>query len=282
MSVASPAIALGVAALVALAVARVATTRPPPYLMRENHAGRRVPVILGIPLGIGFVGGSFFGAAAASFGSDQAPVAIGMATGLVVLVLTFVGALDDRFGAGARGFGGHLRSLARGRPTTGILKLAVGAALAVLTALHLADDAVRITGVAVLLATCTNVWNALDVRPGRALKWAAVVLVPVVGAAWSRPSAPVLAAALGAVAALLAFDLRERGMLGDAGSNPLGFLVGLGLAVVLPTPWVVVAAAGALALQVAAETVTISRLIDAVPPLRWFDRLGRRTEAAAP
>ena len=65
-------------------------------------------------------------------------------------------------------------------------------------------------------------------------------------------------------------------MLGDAGSNPLGLLAGLGLAVSLPTPWLVAAAVAAVLLQVAAETVTISRVVDAVPPLRWFDRLGRR------
>jgi hypothetical protein len=65
-------------------------------------------------------------------------------------------------------------------------------------------------------------------------------------------------------------------MLGDGGSNPLGFLVGLALLVVLPTPALIVAAAAMLALQAAAETVTISKLIAAVPPLAWLDTLGRR------
>jgi len=30
-----------------------------------------------------------------------------------------------------------------------------------------------------------------------------------------------------------------------------------------------------IGLNVLAETVTFSRTIEAVPPLRWFDRLGR-------
>jgi hypothetical protein len=30
---------------------------------------------------------------------------------------------------------------------------------------------------------------------------------------------------------------------------------------------------------VIAETVTLSRVIDVVPPLRWFDRIGRRPMA---
>ena len=64
-------------------------------------------------------------------------------------------------------------------------------------------------------------------------------------------------------------------MLGDGGSNLLGFTAGLGLYIVLPLPWVWVAAGVAVTLNVLAETVTLSRVIDTLAPLRWFDRLGR-------
>jgi UDP-GlcNAc:undecaprenyl-phosphate GlcNAc-1-phosphate transferase len=274
-----PAAGLLVAALVSAGVAVVALKRPPPPLIRPNQGGRPVPMVLGGALSAGLVAGAYISASGTAWGSpDPAPITTAMVTGLVVLVLVLVGGVDDRFGGTERGFRGHLRSLGRGRPTTGILKLVVGVAAAVVLAFHLADDPVRTVGVALLVALCTNLWNALDVMPGRALKGAVVVLVPVLAVAWSRPSGPVIAATVGAALGVLAFDLRERGMLGDAGSNPLGFLVGMGLAVVLPTPAVLVGAGLALLLQVAAETVTISRLIAAVPPLRWFDRLGRLRE----
>jgi UDP-GlcNAc:undecaprenyl-phosphate/decaprenyl-phosphate GlcNAc-1-phosphate transferase len=84
-----------------------------------------------------------------------------------------------------------------------------------------------------------------------------------------------LAIALGAGLALLAVDLRERAMLGDSGANVLGFLVGVALFLTLRTWALVVAAAVIVVLHVLAETVTLSRLIDAAPPLRWLDRLGR-------
>ena len=71
------------------------------------------------------------------------------------------------------------------------------------------------------------------------------------------------------------FDLHERAMLGDGGANLLGFTMGLGLYLVLPDPGVVLAAAAAVAINVIAETATLSRVIDVVPPLRWFDGLGR-------
>jgi UDP-N-acetylmuramyl pentapeptide phosphotransferase/UDP-N-acetylglucosamine-1-phosphate transferase len=274
-----PAAGFLVAGVVSAGVAAVACKRPPRWMIGMNYASRPVPVVLGMGFSLGVVAGAYTSATGVAWGApDPAPIAVAVATGLVIVILTVVGALDDRFGDGARGLRGHLGSLARGRPTSGILKLVVGVAAAVVLALHLADDPVRIVGIAVLVAVCTNLWNALDVVPGRALKWALVVLVPVLAFAWSRPSAPVIAATLGGVLGVLPFDLRERGMLGDAGSNPLGFLVGLGLAVALPTPALLAAAGLALLLQVAAETVTISQLIAAVPPLRWFDALGRRRQ----
>lgn len=248
----------------------------PGRLLKENLGGRPVSAILGYALWAGAAIGS-----SVVVGGPSGPRSVTLAALAVTAGLVVVGGLDDLFGGRTRGIGGHLRSLMRGRPTTGVLKMVVGVAAAVALALHLAGGSVRIAGIAVLVAVCTNLWNALDVVPGRALKWSAVSLIPVVALVWSRPSGPVLAAALGAALALLPFDLRERGMLGDAGSNPLGFLVGLGLAVVLPTPGLLVAGGAALLLQVAAETVTITRLIQAVPPLRWFDGLGRHSVPAS-
>jgi Glycosyl transferase family 4 len=265
------------AGLVAL-ISAVLTGHVPARLVKENVVGRPVGAVLGYALWVGVAGGALLAASRLDPPAEEVAVAVSLATAGVTAALVVAGAIDDLFTGGPRGLTGHLGSLVRGRPTTGILKLLVGLGAALVLALHLADDPIRIVGIVALVALCTNLWNALDVVPGRALKWATVALVPLVAAAWTRPSGGVVAATLGAVLVLLPFDLRERGMLGDAGSNPLGFLVGLGLAVVLPTPGLIAAATVALLLQVAAETVTISRLIDAVPPLRWLDRLGRRPE----
>ncbi|MCQ6349962.1 hypothetical protein NPL98_28810, partial [Bacillus cereus] len=77
-----------------------------------------------------------------------------------------------------------------------------------------------------LAAGCANLANLLDLRPGRALKVVlppAALLVLAAGEA-ERPrrgGTLALAALLPGLAALPA-DLRERGMLGDAGANVLG------------------------------------------------------------
>ena len=70
-------------------------------------------------------------------------------------------------------------------------------------------------------------------------------------------------------------------MLGDSGANLLGFLAGAEIVRRLPEPWLPVAAATVVGLNLLAETVTFSRTIEAIPPLRWFDRLGRLPEATS-
>jgi len=67
----------------------------------------------------------------------------------------------------------------------------------------------------------------------------------------------------------------ERAVLGDGGSNLLGFAAGLGMYLVLADAGVWLAAGSAVVLNVLADTVTLSRLIEGTPPLRWFDTLGR-------
>jgi UDP-N-acetylmuramyl pentapeptide phosphotransferase/UDP-N-acetylglucosamine-1-phosphate transferase len=203
--------------------------------------------------------------------------AVGLAALAAVLVAGAAGLADDLSGGGPRGLRGHLASLMSGRPTTGILKLAVGVGAGVLLAVLLGGGPLPIAAGAILIASSANIWNALDVVPGRALKWAVVPLGAALLIGWTDSSALLAGAALGAAVGVLPFDLLERGMLGDAGSNPLGLLVGFVLAAVLPEAGVVLAALAALLLQVAAETVTISRLVEATPPLRWLDRLGRRS-----
>ena len=83
-------------------------------------------------------------------------------------------------------------------------------------------------------------------------------------------------AALFAAVAVLWLDLGEVAILGDSGSNLLGLVVGIGLFRLGSIVALALALGAILVLHVLAETVTLSRIIEAAPPLRWFDRLGRQ------
>jgi UDP-GlcNAc:undecaprenyl-phosphate GlcNAc-1-phosphate transferase len=194
---------------------------------------------------------------------------------LVATLLVFsAGLVDDLAPAGPRGLRNHLRALMTGRASTGIVKLIVIVAAAVVSiALQPRGSGwTRVAGV-ILVSACANVWNGLDVRPGRAIKFGLVALLGLVRADLAvLPTLP--GVAIGSAAALW-FDLNERAMLGDGGANLLGFTIGLGLYVVLPARGVVLAAIVAVAINAIAETTTLSRVIGSVAPLHWFDGLGR-------
>jgi hypothetical protein len=158
------------------------------------------------------------------------------------------------------------------------LIVAVGASFFVVALGPPAAWWVKVLGV-VLVAAATNVWNGLDVRPGRAVKAFVPIGVLFVAFGEIAPAPAVLGVAIAAVG-VLPMDLLEHAMLGDGGATVLGFAAGLGLYLLLPGWAVPLAALAMVGLNVLAETISFSRAIDSVPALRWVDRLGRRAEDA--
>jgi UDP-GlcNAc:undecaprenyl-phosphate/decaprenyl-phosphate GlcNAc-1-phosphate transferase len=186
------------------------------------------------------------------------------------------GFLDDYRTGPSRGLAGHFKQLLHGRITTGMGKLGAAVFASFLVAAALGSEGLRLILAIPFIAGTTNLWNLLDVRPGRALKYFIVVLGIVALIDWRFAfHLYLIPAALGASIALLSLDVRERAMLGDSGSNLLGFVVGIASFRLIPTWGLGVSLVFVLLFHVAAETVTLSRLIEATPPLRWFDRLGR-------
>ena len=191
------------------------------------------------------------------------------------------GVYDDLAGSGKRrGLRGHLGALANGEVTTGAVKLGGLGVTGLASALLLGGEPADVAVNAGLVAGGANLLNLFDLRPGRAIK------VATLSAALIKAGAPELggqavAAPLGAALALLPDDLGERAMLGDAGANALGAMLGGAAAVSLPRPARIALLAGIVALTGASENVSFTKVIEAVPPLRWLDMLGRRPPAAA-
>jgi UDP-N-acetylmuramyl pentapeptide phosphotransferase/UDP-N-acetylglucosamine-1-phosphate transferase len=126
-----------------------------------------------------------------------------------------------------------------------------------------------------VIAGTANLVNLLDLRPGRAIKGSLLVGMPL---AAGGAGAGIAAGAIGAAAGLLPADLDERIMLGDAGANALGAL--LGTAVAARTGPVARAAllAALLGLTATSEKVSFTQVIARTPVLRELDALGRRRD----
>ena len=249
-------------------------------LQRQNYRGRQLPTAVGVlvPVTALFVVGA---GRVGLLAAQRAPSwdQLAAATLLTTAGFGLLGAFDDVVGVGqSGGFKGHLRALARGELTSGVVKLLGGAALGIVVSGPLATGDGTVVGAlrdGAVVALAANAVNLFDRAPGRAVKVAAAVFV-VAAVVARTPVLATPAVGIGAGLGLLRPDLQERAMLGDAGANPLGALCGLALLCAVPSSggrWLVLAAL--LALNGASEFVSFSRVIDAVPPLRWADRLGR-------
>ena len=251
-----------------------------PALVRTNYRDHTVATAGGLFIIFSVLvidaGRSVLGAI--GVGSESGLTQARLAVLFAVFGFGFLGLVDDLAAVGEdRGFRGHLGALREGRVTTGVLKLLGGAAVVIVIVAMPGFKSGRTLIVdAALIALAANLGNLLDRAPGRTIKFGLVAYVPIAIAVGTTPigiaAAPVMGASLG----LLPDDLRERLMLGDTGANVIGAV--LGLTVVLGSRDSIRLAVMLvlLALNVAAELVSFSRVIDAVPPLRWFDRLGSR------
>jgi len=276
----------------------------------ENYRGRQVFLGLGI-VWLVWAGCAIVAGVIGGMLGPGSVLQVFTLAGPLALVAFALGMVDDALGTGAdRGFKGHFRALAKGRMTTGMLKLVGVGTASLVVALVVSEfapwgseglmrgelSAGGISGVVLAtaaIALTSNFVNLTDLRPGRALKaysvlalLAAALLAFALGGI--APAAPpvqpldgvatFITAALmllGPAAAVLRYDLGELGMLGDAGANPMGAVAGMTIVLTLPLWGLAFYSFALLALNLASERVSFSAVIEGSAPLRWVDRLGR-------
>jgi UDP-GlcNAc:undecaprenyl-phosphate/decaprenyl-phosphate GlcNAc-1-phosphate transferase len=272
-----PALPLILSAAVALVVApAMLRTLGESRLAMENFRGARLP----------FPAGTVIVAAAAL---AAGPLALAQELGIAddvlapelrtVAVYAFgvaaLGLLDDALGGTPRGWRGHGAAVLSGGVSTGALKAAgsLGLALYALAG-HGYDDAEYGLAVAVLVLS-TNLFNLLDLRPGRSVKAFVALGAGLTLGAWDLDPLWALGLFAGAAVVVGAYDLRERAMLGDTGSNLVGALAGWWIVLTLDTLGQAIALAIVLAITIYGEFRSISSLVERAPLLRQLDSFGR-------
>jgi UDP-GlcNAc:undecaprenyl-phosphate GlcNAc-1-phosphate transferase len=253
------------------------TFRSAPVLQRRNYRGHELPVASGVVvvLAAALVGGVYtlqvrYG------GWSPGELRRGATVGGAALGFGFLGLVDDLLeGSSRKGFRGHIGAVRHGEITTGLVKLVFGVLFGMLLVGLDLHESIR---GGIVVAAAANLANLFDRAPGRVIKVSLIgaVLVAALGAPGWHLTGPMLI--VGAGLGLLVPDLRERCMLGDTGSNVLGAAVGWGLVLSLGSAGEWVALAVLVGLNVISEFVSFTRVIDAVAPLRWLDRLGTLPE----
>jgi UDP-GlcNAc:undecaprenyl-phosphate/decaprenyl-phosphate GlcNAc-1-phosphate transferase len=249
-------------------------------LVRENYRGTR----LAFPLGAVLATAALVALAPLAFLNDRADLDL-LAPGLrqwmpYLLGVAFLGFLDDSLGRGEttaapRGWRGHARALRAGSLSTGAVKALGALALAAYVVSGRGLESWRYLADVALLILATNLFNLLDLRPGRAEKGVALLGAGLCLGAWTIAPLELLGIFTGPVLVGAWFTLREHAMLGDTGSNLVGAIAGVWLLTTLGADARLVALAVVTGLTIYGELRSISATIDSIPPLRWLDSLGR-------
>jgi UDP-N-acetylmuramyl pentapeptide phosphotransferase/UDP-N-acetylglucosamine-1-phosphate transferase len=239
-----------------------------------NYRGAAIPC----PLGIIIVAAS-----ALTIGALAALHQLGATDRFVIVAPAFVlgvaalGLFDDAYSGPSRGWRGHGGAVAAGQFPTGLLK-AVGThglAADASDELLFARDTGQFLLEVLVLVLATNLFNIIDLRPGRAVK-AYVLLLAGLLIAEGLDLLEAVGAYTGAILVAGAYDLRERGMLGDTGANLVGAAAGVALVLTISsTTGLAIAAAVLAAITAYGEFRSISALVDRAPGLRHLDSIGR-------
>lgn len=224
---------------------------------RTNFEGRSISSAGGVLFAVGAFPWLFIAGSPADRAAAAAVVGFGL-----------LGLLDDRWGSAEhKGLRGHFGALLRGTVTTGMAKAAGGLALAAGLALHLSPGIEAGSSMAVV-ALSANFVNLLDLRPLRALKCFWLLAAPLV--LGSAPAALVFGLSL----PYARLEAARRVMLGDAGSNALGGLLGVLAVKALPWWGEITAATALLGLHLWTERHSLSAWIDERGWARAIDRWG--------
>jgi UDP-GlcNAc:undecaprenyl-phosphate GlcNAc-1-phosphate transferase len=268
---------------IAVGVCRLVIPNAPETFIRTNVRGLQVPAVLGLPLVGGGVAGVVMVAALLA-ATDLATVEESIAVAWALVMMAAAGGWDDTRGdERPRGFTGHLGALKGSAITGGIVKIVAAVVAGVFASAFLPARGASVAGhvveVVALVGLSANLINLFDRAPGRAGKISFLMGIPLLAfgdRGWAVAAAPLFAA----LAVTLNFDLREKAMLGDGGANPVGAVLGVGLAASLDEPGRLVAIGILLAFNLASEKWSFSKAIEAAPPLRWLDGLGRSGRTA--
>jgi UDP-GlcNAc:undecaprenyl-phosphate GlcNAc-1-phosphate transferase len=249
-------------------------------LVRENWRGRAVA----FPSGAALVAVALVALAPLALLDDRADLDLvdpDLRRWIVyVLGVALLGLLDDSLGgAGAtgspRGWREHARAALAGRFSTGAVK-AVGAfALAAYAVSGRGREELDYVADLALLLLATNLFNLLDLRPGRVEKAFFLLIAGLCLAGWTVEPLELLGIFIGPVLVGAWYTLRERAMLGDTGSNLIGALAGVSLLETLGDPARLAALGAVAALNLYGEFRSITVTIERVPLLRQLDSLGR-------
>ncbi|MDK2835417.1 MAG: UDP-GlcNAc:undecaprenyl-phosphate/decaprenyl-phosphate GlcNAc-phosphate transferase [Thermosediminibacterales bacterium] len=196
-----------------------------------------------------------------------------------VVFITMLGLIDDFLGKKdkAKGFKGHFKNMLNGKITTGGLKAFFGVFIAFITSLNIRKATIfELLIDTLLISFMTNLINLFDLRPGRACKAFFLFAFLIILVNTKSSGNFLLVSTMGAVAAYLPFDLKGTVMMGDTGSNLLGYVLGVEIVVSFYLIPKMIITLLLISLNILSEKISFSKIISKNRVLNYLDSLGRK------
>lgn len=195
---------------------------------------------------------------------------------LGAMSMSFLGFIDDILGQrDTLGFKGHFGALFKRRLTTGGLKALGGGLIAFFLALFLSSTWYDILLNTLIIALFANMLNLLDLRPGRAVKGYLIFLLVIIILAKGQVDWVLIMPILGAILIYFPYDLKAKVMMGDAGSNVLGLVLGFLCVSYLPLVIRIGVLVFLILMHFYTEKYSLTKTIENNKYLRAFDNWGR-------
>lgn len=192
------------------------------------------------------------------------------------IFMGFLGFIDDAIGTDKyKGLRGHLGAFIRGELSTGNIKALLGGFIAFFISYHIADGFLELLLNTLFIALWTNFMNLFDLRPGRAGKVFIIMSIILMLLGLGGVYNYIIYSVFGIMAIYLKYDLKAKMMMGDTGSNALGWTLGFYGVLSLSVRGRVIILIGLIGLHVLTEKVSLTKLIKENKILNYIDMLGR-------
>lgn len=188
----------------------------------------------------------------------------------------FIGFIDDSIGdTDIKGLKGHFKAFFKGNLTTGGIKALLGLAMALFVSLDMGKPIFEIIINTLIIALSINALNLFDLRPGRAIKVFLIIsIIPFIIYIKSSYNYIILSV-YGIIMAYSSFDFKALAMMGDSGSNSLGFTLGFFLCLVLDIKFKLIYLVFLILIHYIAEKSSFTKIIEANRFLNFIDKIGR-------
>lgn len=188
----------------------------------------------------------------------------------------FIGLLDDLIGdKTVKGLKGHIKSFLKGKLTTGGVKAFLGLFISFIVSSYISYNFLDFILNGLIIGLFTNLINLFDLRPGRATKVFVAISLILLCFKILRYNNYIILSIYGILIPYIVLDLKGKVMMGDTGSNVLGYTLGAYYTVNFEIYSRVTVLIILILFHILAEKVSFSQVIDNNKILKYIDNIGR-------